>query len=172
MSKPSLNTSLWPRKRLILVGKPRQLFQALANHSASRCKIIFNSSSLYWLLFQINDSHRPNSILKSTLMSGKTRLMSRSINQPFGLTVGHSVCGLCGLRMRRSLRLRMRSIILVLGAEQIIEYVDDGGDVALWLAVAILEGRVQGTWKKETGQTRVTHCCSDYECFKSLETRI
>lgn len=33
---------------------------------------------------------------------------------------------------------------LVLGAEQVVEYVHDGGDVALGLAVAVLEGGVEG----------------------------
>lgn len=34
-------------------------------------------------------------------------------------------------------------VIFVLGAEQVVEDVDDGGDVALGLTVLVLQGRVQ-----------------------------
>ena len=40
-------------------------------------------------------------------------------------------------------------VVLVLRAQKVVQDVDDGGDVSLWLAVAILERWVQGSWKRK-----------------------
>ena len=36
-------------------------------------------------------------------------------------------------------------VVLVLRAQKVVQDVDDGGDVPLWLAVPVLQGRVQGS---------------------------
>ena len=40
-------------------------------------------------------------------------------------------------------------VVLVLRAQKVVQDVDDGGDVPLWLAVPVLQGRVQGSWKRK-----------------------
>lgn len=40
-------------------------------------------------------------------------------------------------------------VVLVLRAQQVVQDVDDGGDVPLGLAVPVLQGGVQGSWKKQ-----------------------
>lgn len=47
------------------------------------------------------------------------------------------------LRRRCSRRGRRRLVVLVLRAQQVVEDVDDGGDVPLRLTVAVLQGGVQ-----------------------------